>query len=968
MSIKQPVIWFIASGMTLFALGCSERPEQTKVADNTATEQTEVAEPEGIIKSPNDQRLYRTFILDNELEVLLVSDHETEKSAASLAVGVGFYSDPMKQQGMAHYLEHMLFLGTEKYPDTAEYGEFMTSNGGSNNAYTWTNVTNYMFNIKNNAFDEGLDRFSDFFKAPKLYPEYTDKEKNAVNAEWSMRREFDYFGQFKLKRQFMQDHPANRFLIGNLETLGDKEGSNLHQETVAFYDKYYSSNIMKLAMLSNASLDEMEKQARKHFASIKNKKIERPEVTAEMPAFGKQRVYYVPNEDVKQVRLDFTIKNNIDKFQYKPSNFVNYLVSSEMPGTPAYLLKSMGLISSLAGSSTSNMYGNYGNLQINISLTDKGMEQREFIVATVMQYINLVKEQGVDKKYFKEIKTSLNNSFRFLEKINEFSYVSNLAQSMLDYPIDNVLNSAYHYADFNKEAIDEVLAQLSPENMLVWYVSKGEETDQKMHFYSGTYKTEAITDEEIALWANDSTLGLALPDVNQLLPENFDLYTKASAEGDIPELALDNNGVKIWNFPSQYYANQPKGQMRVMINHAPDKANPSAEVLFNLWANMYNLQQSALATEAGIAGMGLRLSPSGGLTMSISGFTDKQDALLAEAMSKLQVEVTEENFNQAVDRFVRGINNSEKQFAYYQVMGKFSSIISSGSYENSTLVEAANQLTKDDLLKFIQDVLSNNQIRVFTFGNYSKESIAQLAEKIEEILPEDRRVTDYSKTRYWQPQAGKTLVYRADIPVEDVALVDMYVHPEPGYASKAAAGILGSHYRTAAFDTLRTEEQLAYAVTALVRSIDKYSAVGLLIQTPVKNVADMQKRFDEFNVEYAKKVAAMTEEEFAKLKASRLTTLQEKPKNLREEVTPLLGDWIRERLDFNSTQQLIDATEKVTLADVKAYFKATVGNSEAARLNIQLRGKKFTDQPYHNFENEIVIEKIGDFHAKTTHQ
>ncbi|NNJ73467.1 MAG: peptidase M16, partial [Enterobacterales bacterium] len=641
---------------------------------------------------------------------------------------------------------------------------------------------------------------------------------------------------------------------------------------------------------------------------------------------------------------------------------------SEMPGTPAFLLKGMGLISSLSGSSTPNMYGNYGNLQINISLTDKGMAQREFITATVMQYINLVREKGVDEKYFKEIKTSLNNRFRFLEKTDEFSYVSSLAQNMLDYPTENALNSAYHYEAFNKQAIEDVLAQLVPENMLVWYISQNEEADQKMHFYSGTYKTEAIADEEIASWAKAPELALALPDVNRLLPENFELYTKASAEGDIPELALDNNGVKIWNFPSQYYANQPKGQMRVMINHASEKANPGTEVLFNLWSNMYNLQQSALATEAGIAGMGLRLSATNGLMMSISGFTDKQDALLAEAMKKLQVEVTEENFKQAVDRYVRAIQNSEKQFAYMQVMGKFSEVISSGSYENNTLVETANKLSKDDLLKFMQDVMSNNQVRVFTFGNYSKESIKQLADKIDEILPEDRRVTDYSKTKYWQPEAGKTLVYRADIPVEDVAIVDMYVHPEPGYAAKAAGGILGGHYRNAAFETLRSEEQLAYAVTGFTRSIDNYSAVGLLIQTPVKSVADMQQRFDEFNLDYAKKLAALTEEEFAKLKASRLTTLKEKPKNLGEEVSPLLGDWMRERFEFNSTEQLIAATEKVTLADLKAYFNATVGNADAARVNIQLRGKKFAEQPYHNFDNEVVIDKLGDFHAKTTHQ
>ena len=69
--------------------------------------------PAVINKSPNDERTYAAVTLDNGLQVLMVSDQETEKSAAALSVGVGAFSDPMDFQGMAHYLEHMLFMGSE---------------------------------------------------------------------------------------------------------------------------------------------------------------------------------------------------------------------------------------------------------------------------------------------------------------------------------------------------------------------------------------------------------------------------------------------------------------------------------------------------------------------------------------------------------------------------------------------------------------------------------------------------------------------------------------------------------------------------------------------------------------------------------------------------------------------------------------------------------------------------------------
>ena len=130
----------------------------------------------GIVQSPNDSREYRAVRLDNGIEVLLVSDPAVEKSAAALSVGVGLMFDPMAYQGMAHFLEHMLFMGTEAYPDIDGYMTYINENGGSRNAYTWLDITNYMFEIKNSAYEGALDRFSHFFKTPLLDPEYIEKE------------------------------------------------------------------------------------------------------------------------------------------------------------------------------------------------------------------------------------------------------------------------------------------------------------------------------------------------------------------------------------------------------------------------------------------------------------------------------------------------------------------------------------------------------------------------------------------------------------------------------------------------------------------------------------------------------------------------------------------------------------------------------------------------------------------------
>lgn len=99
------------------AASFTEKQESTVLQGDCAKDQDEPAEVKifnNIEKRTNDERNYRGVILKNELRVMLISDPEANLSAVSLNVGVGSYSNPPNLQGLAHYVEHMLFLGTEK--------------------------------------------------------------------------------------------------------------------------------------------------------------------------------------------------------------------------------------------------------------------------------------------------------------------------------------------------------------------------------------------------------------------------------------------------------------------------------------------------------------------------------------------------------------------------------------------------------------------------------------------------------------------------------------------------------------------------------------------------------------------------------------------------------------------------------------------------------------------------------------
>ena len=134
-----------------------------------------------IERSPADTRDYRAVALGNGLEALVVSDPDADRAAAALDVNVGSANDPETRPGFAHFLEHMLFLGTEKYPEAQEYDRFLTEHGGFGNARTGFAHTTYFFDVDAAHLEGALDRFAQFFINPRFDREHLAGERRIVH-------------------------------------------------------------------------------------------------------------------------------------------------------------------------------------------------------------------------------------------------------------------------------------------------------------------------------------------------------------------------------------------------------------------------------------------------------------------------------------------------------------------------------------------------------------------------------------------------------------------------------------------------------------------------------------------------------------------------------------------------------------------------------------------------------------------
>jgi protease-3 len=131
---------------------------------------------ETIRKSEKDTRQYQAIRLDNDMVVLLVSDPQAVKSLSALVVPVGSLQDPADHQGLAHFLEHMTLMGSQKYPQPDSLAEFLKLHGGSHNASTAPYRTAFYLEVENDALDGAVDRLADAIAAPLLDKKYADRE------------------------------------------------------------------------------------------------------------------------------------------------------------------------------------------------------------------------------------------------------------------------------------------------------------------------------------------------------------------------------------------------------------------------------------------------------------------------------------------------------------------------------------------------------------------------------------------------------------------------------------------------------------------------------------------------------------------------------------------------------------------------------------------------------------------------
>ena len=674
-----------------------------------------------IIKSPADKREYRSITLDNGLRVMLVHDDKADHSAAALDVNVGSGHDPEDRQGMAHYLEHMLFLGTEKYPEAGEYQQYITAHGGSNNAYTILDHTNYFFNITPDYLEGALDRFSQFFIAPLFNEAYVKRERSVVHSEYKARKNDESRRLWTARRViYNQDHPSTRFSVGSLETLADRDADPVREDLLTFYQQHYRAPRMALSVISHHTLDQLQEWVEPKFGSIANSGPAPP--SFDTPLIRQDdlpiQITLKPIKETRQVSFSFPIESVEPYVDSKPSVYLSNLLGHEGEGSLLAVLKSRAWANSLsAGLGFADDV--QATFDIKIDLSAKGFEQIDEIGELLFSTIELIREQGVKQVYFDELKQLADLDFRFQEKTGEGALVQRLASHLHRYAPDEILNVPYRYTNFDPVAIRNILERLRPDNLQLIVTDPDLESTQTTDWYDVAYSINDINADWLQRWQQASLVDeIKLPSANPFIPQNVVLIEPDDAQAEAPQLIRESNNIQIWH-QTQLDFEQPKAELYFSLRSNASNQTAKEAVLTELYAYAVKEALSAFYYPAYLAGLEYRIyRHSRGLSVRISGYSEQQALLLDKIISTMvSIDIDAQQFELYAENIKRSLENSLK--------GRPSEIVINGVYDvlltsSWSSEEKLDALASIDFARFSahkKALLADPDIVVLSVGN-----------------------------------------------------------------------------------------------------------------------------------------------------------------------------------------------------------------------------------------------------------
>ncbi len=925
-----------------------------------------------VIKNQIDHKEYRPLILENQLKVLLISDPETDKAAAALDVHVGNGSDPKGWQGLAHFLEHMLFLGNVKYPRAGEYQEFIKKHGGSDNAYTSFDHTNYHFSIKADYLLPALDRFSRFFIDPTFDATFVERERTIVHSEYMARREDDSRRLWAAQKQFINpSHPWSEFAVGSQETLADHENKTAREKLIEFYNTHYSSNIMTLVVLGKESLDQLQDWVEDKFSEIRNRYANPQRFSQSL--FNSDliplRMNLVPDKEHMSLSFIFPIPSTMDFYRVKPVEYIANLLGHEGAGSLLSILKQDNLAEYLSAG-IGYMDEIQGSMEIKIGLTENGMEHIDDIGSLLFQAIRLIGSQGVEQWRYQENRRLADIAFRFREQNDPGNYARSLAARLHRYPLKDVLRGVYIMNKDESELIGNIFDWLRPDNVILVVVGKQVETNDMTDWYQVEFKLDPIDAQLIERWKNTKLdQRLTLPDANPFIPHRLELLVNQNKgealSSSLPKQQTTESGLTFWHQIDQEFGT-PRADYFFSIQSSIASKSAKNQVMTELFVKTVKDQLATIVYPAYLAGLSYDLyRHNRGFSIRISGYQDKQPDLLELILKALQnPEFNAVKLKLFKDEYRRHLANKLKEQPSSQVVMELYRLLMDPYWSEAQRLDEIDHIDVKQMERYVKEYFKSINITVLSHGDVNSAQATSMSELIMLYFNEAALIAQTGRPRIRRLEAGQPRLRTIEVDYPDSSVLFYLQGMEKSDQERARIYLLNQLMETSFYHQLRTVNKAGYIVYSMPFNMLDVPALALVIQSPTFSSEQLRQMIDKFLTDYEHKLNEMDDKSFADIKQGLIARIMRKDNNLTDRSERYWHELDKHNFNFDTRQRLVEAVEELKKSDMLAYFKELDAENGKRELIVQSRGKFKEEAESEEADNMLIISDSEAFKLK----
>lgn len=403
-----------------------------------------------------DERVMRGVHLNNGIKMILISDKNIVQSACSIGVNVGYYSDI--HAGTAHFIEHLLFLGSSKYPDKNDYHSYIQMNGGYDNAFTSTDFTCYYLTLESTFFEKGLDMLTWFFKEPLFVQNLVNSEMEIIESEHQKNKASDIWIMDDVFKKFItpDNSKYKKFGTGSIDTLQ----TITRDEIISFFEKYYIGPNIVVCIVDSIDIEEMIKRFVPMFDDIKNTHLNSTPTRSDnrIEFISDNFIVYESISDYKFLNLHIVMDGDSrDQTDYQLFNFLSFIVGSEYTNSLTYHLLENDLIQELS-SSVDYYYDVQSQLSIQIVLNTSIVEEKpdyliEQILYSVIDFFkHLITINYNDFEYlYDEWKKILMMNLMYQNNSDSQSVSTNVVENMHKGSLQKAIVRRYYVSDCSKK-------------------------------------------------------------------------------------------------------------------------------------------------------------------------------------------------------------------------------------------------------------------------------------------------------------------------------------------------------------------------------------------------------------------------------------------------------------------------------------------------------------------------------------